>query len=252
MIWQLQGTEEQQELVRAALRRTTFPFDVMLSSLKAQTGRDYIPVEWVDLSRYGQKLEEAAKSGSHLHVHEGEDTGDPIMREVEGRQRVLGLAWYSGKVTLDLGLETDPEVAAEVFLSEGAHMMDFFWMEDRYRIMIWNALHPDEQDLDINTPVTDGIDLGHGHGWFDVDSYRSWVGEAWMGLFVRAYSDFPVTIGFDHPPTKEAIREVRHTLTPYFGVDGSHIYHDRHRKIKPDIFFVDRPNDRRPCGVCKP
>lgn len=206
-IWSLEGSETQNKIIRQALCRCTFPFDVLLPGLQVGVNRDTIPVEWADLSRESALLAEAKKTGGHLHIHEAGDIGHPI----EARDQVLGLAWYSGKVTLDFTVEPEPDLAGEVFLSEGAHMIDFFWMADWHRAAIWNALHPDQQDIDPATAIEDGVDLGHGHGWFDMAGYYSWVGEAWMGLFVRAYTDWPVTIGgfSDHPATDEAAAQIR-------------------------------------------
>lgn len=245
-IWSLQGTPAQQAIVQSALDRTTFPFEVLQPKLQADTGRTVIPVEWQDLSRYSADLKTAKETGSHLHVHEAGDTGHPVER----RERVLGLAWYSGRVTLDLTLQEDPVLAAEVFLSEGAHMIDFFWMTSAHRVAVWNALH--DRPEDDTTVVTEEGHISHDHSWFDHGGYYSWVGEAWMGLFVKAYSDVPVTIAFDHPPTPQAVEETRRALTPYFGVDGSVVYHDSHGNIDPDYFWVSAPNGRRPCKVCKP
>jgi hypothetical protein len=42
------------------------------------------------------------------------------------------------------------------------------------------------------------------------------------------------------------------SLTPYFGIDGSPVFHDSHRGIAADAFYVTPPGDRRPCRVCKP
>ncbi len=251
-VWRLEGTENQQRLVTETLARTTFPFDVLLPGLQSQTGRTHIPVDWSDLSRYAAALEVKAATGGHLHVHEDGDTGHPITRSVDGRERVLGLAWYSGRVSLDLGLENDPELAAEVFLSEGAHMIDFFWFTDEHRVAVWNALHAGtDQDVPPGTDVVDGIPLGHEHGWFDVGGYYAWVGEAWMGLFVRAYSDVPVTIDFDHPPTDVAVIESRNALTPYFQSPSGTV-HDQHRKAKIARYLMAIPEGAKRCGICRP
>ena len=235
MDWQLNGTTHQNALTDAAIRRCTFPFSEVAPRI--------IPVDWQDLSRYNM-LESAE---GHHHVHMNGDIGHPV----EARNRVLGLAWYSGRVTLDVSLSNDPELAAEVFLSEGAHMLDFFWFEDTHRMAVWNALHPDAEDLPLDTNVEDGTVIGGTEGWFDVGPYRSWVGEAWMGLFVRAYSDVPVTIPFDRPPHDEAVAYVRSQLTPWFST-RSGIVHDQHRGQKPVAWHAALPADRRLCRVCKP
>jgi hypothetical protein len=243
MVWQLQGSPNQQAIVAAALDRCTFPFDVMRPGLRTKMGRESIPVEWADLSHY------AAALGQEAHPHVHGDTDEAHI--VATRSRVLGLAWYSGKVTLDLSLERDPTLAGEVFLSEGAHMLDFFWFTNEHRAAIWNALHLSHERIEADTHVGDGADLGHGHSWFDIGEYRTWVGEAWMGLFTLAYSDFPVTIPFDHPPTQSAVEETRAALTPYF-TSRTGTLHDSHRGIAPAAFHVALPDGARRCGVCKP
>lgn len=240
MDWQLNGSTHQNALVAEALDRCTFPFSEVATN-------KVIPVEWQDLSRYAATLEEQALEGGHNHIHEDGDTGHPI----EARHRVLGLAWYSGKVTLDESLIHDPILAMEVFLSEGAHMLDFFWMEDRERMVVWNALHPDTEDLPLDTNVEDGTIIGGTEGWFDVGPYRSWVGEAWMGLFTKAYSDIPVSIPFNRPPHDEAISYVRANLTPYFET-RSGIVHDQHKRQKPVAWHVTIPSGARRCKVCDP
>jgi hypothetical protein len=241
LTFELVGTPPQNAVAGGALARCTFPFDVLTI--------DRIPVEWADLSRYTATVAEGKASGGHAHVHEGGDTGHPI----EVRERVLGLAWYSGRVTLDASLEHDPTLAGEVLLSEAAHMADFYWMTDRHRMVIWNALHPEAEDLPLDTNVEDGVPLGGGEGWFDVGDYRSWLGEQWMGLFVRAYSDFPVTIPFDRPPTDEAVAQVRAAFTPYFRTSTrSGVYHDTHAGLPVAARYADPPTALRSCGVCKP
>jgi hypothetical protein len=223
-----QGTPEQQAIIDEALARTTFPFP------DCDLGR-VIPVEWADLSRHRtltgaggagwSALEHPGAISGYPHVHpivgtphsHHHDPDDPNGADpLEVRGRVLGLAYYSGKVAIDSSLEDDPEVAGEVFLSEAAHMIDFFCMEDDGRVAIWNALHAlEDEDLPLATSVEDAVALDHDHSWFDVGGYYSWVGEAWMGLFVRAWSDFAVTIDFpDHPPTDEAVAAVRRWFTP--------------------------------------
>jgi len=244
MHWDLVGTPPQNAVAQAALDRCTLPFYVL--------SIDRIPVEWADLSRYAATVAEGKASGGHAHIHEDGDTGHPI----EARERVLGLAWYSGRVTLDTSLEADPTLAGEVLLSEGAHQIDFWWMTDRHRMVIYNALHPDAEDLPLDTNVEDGVPIDPNdpdEGWFDVGDYRSWLGEQWMALFVAAYSDLPVTIPFDRPPTDEAVQQVRAAFTPYFrSSTRSGVYHDSHAGLAVAARYTDPPPLLRPCRTCKP
>jgi hypothetical protein len=248
MVWQLQGSPNQQAIVAAALDRCTFPFEVMAPGLREQTGRTAIPVAWSDLSRYA----EALAASDHGHVHEGDDLGHPI----GSRARVLGLFWFSGKVELDTSLERDPELAGEILLSEGAHAADMFYLTPAQRHAIWESLHTGDE----------AIEHDHRHGWFQqpyaewsgefIDAggtvaYRDQAGESFMGLFVASYSDFPVTIDFTHAPTQHAVEETRRALTPYF-TSRTGTLHDSHRGIAPAGFHVTPPDGARRCGVCKP
>lgn len=313
MRWSLRGTAQQNAIIQQALDRCDFPFETF--------GEDRtIPVEWADLSRYSaapvggdSPLEaHAAPGASADHDHDGEFDvlaisaelaeelgfpaeeerprahGDDDHHEGAARERVLGLAWYSGRVTLEQTLVAQPTLAMEVFLSEGAHMVDFFGMTDDHRVGVWNAVHPPHQHLAPGTNIADGMDLGHGHSWFDVGGYYSWVGEAFMGLFVRAFSNIPVTINFNHAATTEASAKVRDIFLPavedipepepeptpptpepvpepvpepepgpYFGITGSSVYHDSHRGIRRDVEFTSKEHaerawNRRPCKTCKP
>jgi hypothetical protein len=197
-IFALSGTPAQQALVQSALAACDFPFDRLVEKLQAQTGRTTIPVEWADLSRYAATVSEAAAKGGHAHVHEGDDTADPL-RAPDGRAATLGLFWYSGRIQLDLSLEAQPDLAREVFLSEAAHAVDVFYATDEERAAIAAAWHPAGPDE---------------HGWFDVGEYETWMGEGLMGAFCRAFApSIPVTLTqFVHPATPEIAAVVRRVL----------------------------------------
>lgn len=271
-IWNLRGTPEQNRIIEETLERVDFPWKWLVAELQNEVGKSTIPVEWEDLSRYAEEEEDnhEAKMVSRKPRRHG---GDADYHIVGYRNRVLGLAWYSGKVTLDSTLVNEPELAGEVFMSEGAHMVDFFYMDDRMRAGVWNAFHPDEEDVPLETLIEDGVPIGHNHGWFDVGGYYSWVGEAFMGGFVKAFSDLPVTISFDHAATPEAAAEIRRVFgleetpevpdepiveepvapeptpeepeddssvtapdgSPFFGIRGSVVFHDSHRGIDKEV-----------------
>lgn len=256
MIFDLQGTDNQRRLAQSFLDRGNYPWDVLLPGLQAQTGRSTIPVEWADLSRYAAFISEEGHSHGDLgHNHAKSGFGEDFDL-LEYRHRVLGLAWYSGKISLEITLENEPELAGEVLWAEGAHMVDFFFLDEDRREKIFNLFHTGDPDV---APEP------HGHGWFDVGTYREFVGEALMGAFTRAFSNFPDTIPFAHtlpddkllilrelmlpkaesPPSDEAV-------FPYFGVAGSSVYHDEHAGIRRDVEWGQRPVTRRPCKVCKP
>lgn len=305
-IWVLAGTPQQNQIVREAIDACDFPFDLLVPEIQRQQRRDYIRVEWEDLSRYGAS--EARTAGEHAHEHTDEHAeeeksnpdfshthverdGD-LAHGIAFRNAVLGLAWYSLKVTLDTGMINNPMLAKEVFLAEGAHMLDFAYMSDLHRVGVYNAFHSVEEDLpEAIDSIEDGVDYGHGHGWFDVGGYYSWAGEAFMGGFIKAYAPtIPVTITFEHPADLDVGLEIRHVLTPgidsevepeapeddaanpprepdggddsstgsahYFGIRKSKVYHDSHRGVRRDVEFASveeaEAQGRRPCGTCKP
>lgn len=208
-VWDLRGTPEQNRVIEQTLERVDFPWHWLKEGLRNSVGRETIPVEWDDLSRYAQSNEaESHKHKARLHSSRAHSDEEDF-HVIEYRERVLGLAWYSGKVTMEQTLVNEADLAGEVFMSEGAHMVDFFYMDDPLRIAVWNAFHSDHQDVDPETALQDGAEVHHGHSWFDVGGYYSWVGEAFMGGFVAAFSDLPVTIAFDHPTTPEVAAEIR-------------------------------------------
>lgn len=247
MIWNLRGTDTQNAIIQTALSRCTFPFELLLSGLQAQQGKSTIPVEWADLSVYGIR---SFASVGHDHVFD--NFGDEA-HPLEWRGKVLGLAWYSGKISMDISLEDNHELAHEVFLSEVAHMVDFFYMTDDKRDAIYQVYHG-------NSEV-------HGHGWFDSGSYEDWVGESFMNTFCLAYSDvIPKLDFFTHKSTPEVVISVRNILTPiveepavkqnFFRKSNSKIVHDNHARIRQDIWYatlIDALTEGcKPCKVCKP
>lgn len=236
-VWDLLGTAQQQGIINEALDRCSFPFDALAPGLLASVGRTTIPVEWADLSVYAADVEQAWAGEGHSHVHGDGDKADVLaVRTADGRARVLGLAWYSGKVSIDTSLVAQRELAGEVFISEAAHMVDFFLMSDVQRVGMWNALHWPNEQLEPGAPIEDGSDLGHGHGWFDVGGYYSFVGEAFMGAMVLTYSTYRVTIPFDHPTSHEATYRVRAVLTPYFAADG--VVHEPHSRVPATRWYA--------------
>lgn len=258
MIWNLRGTEPQNQLVRAALAACDFPFDELRPSLERE-GKTAIDVEWTDLSRYTHGAE------GHEHA-EGAHT---ITRPIDGRMRVLGLFYLPPytKVVLDTGLTSRPLLAQEVFLAEGAHAVDYHYaLPYGLRPAIWNALHEAHEDVPEGFDMPESGDVDHGHSWFDgPGGYATWVGEAFMEAFTRAFApSAPVTIQLAHPVSVEAAAQIRAALLDeapvaepvYQGSPRSKVFHDSHQRIEPTRWF-DSPADAidaglRPCKVCKP
>lgn len=254
-VFDLVGDDEQNTIIKQAIAEQDYPWERLdLSSV----GREAIPVEWADLSRYTQELEAAERSGAHLHFHKDGDTAHPIAGELEGRRRVLGLAWYSGKVTIEQSLKAQPLLAREVFHSEGAHMADFFdpAITPEVRRQIFAFYHPDMTPEEIAAHTE--------HGWFEEtgnNDYWSWVGESFMEGFIYAFTPLrPPSTRFDHPTTEEIGQQIRELLLPatppMFGAARSSVFHDSHRGITAAVTFpsyaaaVDA--GRRPCRVCRP
>jgi hypothetical protein len=53
-------TEEQRAITQSAIDAASFDWNLLLPGLQASVGRSYIPVEWADLSRWSQAVENAA------------------------------------------------------------------------------------------------------------------------------------------------------------------------------------------------
>lgn len=272
-IFHLQGTATQNAKVKAAIDRTLFPWHFLSYGLYRQTRKRYIPVEWADLTGFGgaaaKEINEKL-AGEVLREHGTAGHLEQPFHVIQYRERVLGLAWYSGKITLEKTLENDvnPDLAAEVFASEAAHMADFFYMVNSQRQRVFEAYH--------GGPTNE-----HGHAWFDKGAYADFVGESFMEGFVKAYSDIPVTItGFTHPTTPAVVAEIVDTLGPkaqpavtdgtlapqppvfqhnsglWFTTFGSSRFHRNHRGMRENIQWPTREaavaTGRIPCRICNP
>lgn len=250
-VWDLSRLDDRQRsIIGSALSRCDFPFERLAPELRSEVGRDAIPVEFADLSRYSAQVE----AEGHSHA----DDAHILAGEFDGRRAALGLAWYSGKVSIEARLVDDPDLAVEVFLAEGAHMVDFFYVTDDQREHIFDAYH-------------DGTKTPHEHGWFEETGnhdYWSWVGESFMAGFTRAYAPaVPIRLEarqpWVHPTTDSVAGAIINILTPeratskFVGVVKSRVYH------RPDCKFMTRsPNERpltnvevelrRACRICRP
>ena len=252
-VWNLVGTAEQNALVQSALDRCDMDWTKLLPSLQRE-GKTSIRVEWADLSRYAGNDDDA-------EAHE-------IVREVEGRARVLGLFYLPPytKVVLDRSLTG--ELAREVFLAEGAHAVDYHYLSAEDRRAFVNSLHT--QQLPAGTTVVDGLAFqldGHTCSWFDVGPYGVWNGEALMEAFIEATSDVPVTINLSHDvgaPSRAVVREILGLTSPaapephrvYLGMKRSKVVHDAHDGIAPvdwfDSLTAAQDAGLRACRVCRP
>lgn len=287
-------TPEWRAAVEVAFGRGRYPWATLREGLHRKVGRTAIPIDAADLSRYGAAaaslddrpepiaLVRAGADGHEDHDHHHPEEGGDKAHLIAHRKRALGLAWYSGRVTLELTLLGEPELLAEVLWAELAHMVDFFGMTGDQRRAIYAAFHGGE--------VTD-----HGHGdpedWFgDKVNLGYWfqVGEAFMGGFILAFTDIRGRLGgFGHTATPEVGRQISAILVgpalpppappppappsppvpppppppdsgpaPYFAREGSTVFHDTHRRVPRDVEFATVEDARaaglRPCGICKP
>lgn len=183
--------------MEAAFKRCDFPFDRLTAGLRQQWNKDTITVDWADLGATSSVVLEVGPEG---RAHKS--SPDAVSRD-----RVLGTAWTDGRIYIDFSCESNPELAAEVFLSEAAHQVDFFYLTDDDREAIWDIYHDTAGDIG-----------DHGHNWFDEGAYETWVGESLMAGFTRAYSDVHVSLSqFTHVTTDEVARELREAITPELG-----------------------------------
>jgi hypothetical protein len=176
--WTITGTTRQQEIAREAFARIKFPFD----RLTRLPGRPELG--WRDLNSGSYAVAAEEKARHHEGHHDTEDKPDALEGEVDGRRWVMGVIYtQSGRIYLDVRLERSPELAMAVVGAEIAHAVDFFLpMTDAMRgelLRLWGK---------------------PGTTWWEVADYGSEYfrlgGEAFMGEFVKAYSDLP----FDSTP----------------------------------------------------
>ncbi len=279
-------TPRQREITQEAIDATKFDYNLLLPKLQATKGKSQIPVRWEDLSRFGQAVEVRASGDHdhglpHDHIEIDGDVAHVLMGEIEGRRAALGLAWYSGAISIEKTLEGNPAVAKEVFVAEGAHMVDFFFMTLDQKRAIFKAYHPGMSEAEIER---------HGHDWFDDEEgvgdptvkhadYWSWVGESFMSGFLHAYAstlETPLEARqpWTHRTTPAIALQIREILTPtpvppvepvspkdpasspYFGTSSSRYFHDAHKGVRRQVTWETREEaiaaGRIPCKICKP
>jgi hypothetical protein len=249
--WTLTGTPQQQAIATEAFNRIKFPFD-RLTQLPGSP-----ELGWRDLNNSDDWMYEAR--GVRLHAgHGGQERADPLEVVVDGRRWTLGVIFtLSGRIFIDISLESDPEAAMAVIGAEIAHAVDFFLpMTDEQRnelLSLWNV--PGTTWWEVNDYSTEYFRLG---------------GEAFMHEFVKAYSDldFGSTGAFVHDAGVEPI-DVRRILgieRTDFIVPGPkpHLPEDHFQRYgKSKVYHRFSHYDRlgtplhdltglRPCKVCKP
>lgn len=203
-------TWPQADILEPALHACTFPTGRIVNMSGAT-----VPVTVADLSRFSEALDvnghgHAHEDGKHAHL-----LGEPVHAQasiVTGRRAPLGLYWLptvgypAGRIEIGAAAMASPDLAREVLLAEAAHAVDLAAMTDsqRERIML----------------LFDHVGTGPPpQGWFEElgeTSYWAFRGEAWMSLFISAYSDLPQPLKARQPWTwsydESDIRRVRQIL----------------------------------------
>jgi hypothetical protein len=235
--------DHQADVLVPAIDAGSFPWSKLAPVILRDVGRDHIPTQLSDLSRYG-----ARAAGEHSHNHDE-------VHVLEARGRVLGLFWTDYRIECDQSLRGD--LAAEVLWSEAAHAIDQAMLTEEQRFEIIDALHPEGPDE---------------HTWWEKldygGEYTTLLGEAWMEVVVEAYTPLKATINLHHEVTPHVIDVARRILTPelvepaapavapFFGLRNSKVVHDAHEGIERQVEWTTLADaiaaGRRPCRVCRP
>lgn len=172
--WNLTGTENQRAIARRAFEQHLFFPQEALTALPGTP-----ELGWADLNNGTFAL--AAKTDG-ARAHEGHHPGDEDKPDALegfdelGRRQIHGLIYtQSGRIYIDVSLESKPLTAMGTIIREFAHAVDFFLpMTDAQReelMRLWNVA---------------------GTTWWEVfsygDEYFRLGGEAWMDEFGKAYS----------------------------------------------------------------
>jgi hypothetical protein len=242
--------DHQADVLVPAIDAGSFPWSKLAPGILRDVGRDHIPTQLSDLSRYGARAASAA--GEHSHDHDE-------VHVLEARGRVLGLFWTDYRIEIDYFVVDEPDLAAEVLWSEAAHAIDQAMLTDAQRAEIVAALHPEGPD-EHTWWERPGEDYGA--------AYNRLIGESAMEIVVRAYTPLKATINLHHEVTPHVIDVARRILTPelvepaapavalFFGLRRSKVVHDAHEGIERQVewptYAAAVAAGRRPCRVCKP
>lgn len=241
-IWNITGTDQQQAIVREALAKIKFPFERLALPGIPELG-------WRDLnSGYYHAL---IDSPQHELVG---DTPEPLLGNLEAvRNYILGVFYPgSARIYLDNALIAYPEIAQAVVSAEMAHAVDeFLPLSDVQRDAIMATLHGGGHDE---------------HSWWEKANYwaeyYSLIGESFMILFTKAYSDIPFgnAEDFGHSGANVTAEQIRAIMGiqrtdlvtgPFVNYGKSKIYHRPTHYKKMGWLVVDTTGFR-PCKQCKP
>lgn len=179
MNWRLTGTPSQITLAKLGMSMIKFPLD----RLKTPPTGDP-ELGWRDLNvRSHEDHEPVATpiSGTSTlgHEHSDEDEYEPLMGSIDGRRFTLGVFYpYSARIYIDSTLEKLPDLAISVMSAELGHAVDeFLPLTEGQRNAIIEEV---------------GGKIGSDTWWEKSDysaEYFSLVGETFMILFTKAYTD---------------------------------------------------------------
>lgn len=276
-LWNLAGLNDAHlGQVTKAVREIKFPWLWLRPKLASEYGKQQIPVRTSDLSKYGLDLPDAheheheiAEETVHVHIkdkagHIGHLISPP------GRAWIAGLCWSNGLIEIDP--RADGQLAKDVFASEAAHAVDFFWMTIPFlsitqevtpmRRAIWAAFHGGK------------VEDHPGHSWWEPADYANQVGEGWMALFQHAFAPYePWQGGWSHRSTKAMGDQIRPVVLDPQALVGLTGYMAAHRqsceivkgwRVKGWTFRQTRElawqtpdlavswSGRRPCKTCRP
>lgn len=196
MVWDIGNlTSQQKQLVMEAIGECSFNWNHLLPGLNtgnqwSRPGKVSIPVTCRDLSTFNGAITHHPQDDySGYHAIKVDELGNVMDEHNEvAAAGVLGLFWFDGRVEVEQSLVNNPALFKEVFLSEGAHAVDFYYLWPNYlRNSLYDIYHPNGPDS---------------HGHFE-GAYFDMVGEAFMGGFVYATTNKPPSLlGFSHVTTK--------------------------------------------------
>lgn len=232
----LEGTPEQQEIVKSSLDKIFFPWE------KLTFPNQYAVIGWDNLNA-------VALAGPDIKKHEG-----AIHGYLEGRKYTLGIMYpHNGFMYIDNSLVKYPDVARSTVSAEIAHDVDYFLpLTEVQRKSIMELVHPLGAD---NHTWWEKIDYGN--------EYYTLVGEAFMQIFTTAYSDidFGNTSDFSHSITKDQAAAVRQIIgiertdgaaIQYETFPPSKIYHKLTHFTKREGKTITDTTGLKPCKICKP
>lgn len=202
--------------VTRALSRCFFDFSLLKPGLLGGNewsvpGKTQIPINVRSLVNFAQEAQANGwREGIDYHaIMVNPQTGGLVdSHEVEHHHglaanvapAVYGLFWFHGLVEVEESLLGNPDLFDEVFHAEGAHATDFFYALPTGKRTAIHAI------ICTHSPR---------HAWFEPSPYFDMPGEGFMGIFIKAFTDLPVTLqGFSHRAIEPTVGLVKTLLMP--------------------------------------